>query len=81
MSSEDEFLEKTRDQYGGKIKKLVSYLKSQHPTTIADNTIVLPLPVNAVKMFLQYTSIKRDTLEKQYWVVYGLDRRVCFQMQ
>ena len=53
-------LEKTRDQYGGKIKKLVSYLKSQHPTTIADNTIVLPLPVNAVKMFLQYTSIKRD---------------------
>ena len=53
-------LERTRDQYGEKINKLHHFLLLHHPECVNDSDVLLPLPVNVVKMFLQHTSIKRS---------------------
>ena len=53
-------MDNTRQQYGEKIQKFCAFLLTHHPEYIKDDKILLPLPVNVVKMFLQHTSIKRD---------------------
>ena len=53
-------LDSTCHQYGDMIIKLIIYLRAHHSACVQDDNVVLPLPTKVVKMFLQYTSIKRN---------------------
>ena len=51
----------SRSQYNSTIRRLVAWLRVNHPGCVANSLIVLPLPSHVCVQFLSYASIKRDS--------------------
>ncbi|RHY71357.1 hypothetical protein DYB34_012861 [Aphanomyces astaci] len=50
----------TRKQYEGTLARLARWLEREHPECIRHGEIVLPISVSLCKVFLTYSSYKRN---------------------
>ncbi len=53
-------LDSSRHQYSSILRRFFVWLQSNDPSCVADGKILLPLSTRVCKLFLAYSSIKRD---------------------